>query len=437
MRIAIIAPGTGLPYYCENCMRDGSISRALSHRGHEVINASLYLPPPEGSGASKNRLPVFYGAINLYLRHRFPTLRRLPGWMKRALDSEALLKMAGVMQGASDAAGLETLTLSMLKGEEGGQAAELDRLVHWLGKARPDVAYLSNCLLLGTARRLRGELGIPVACSLQDEDTWINAMEPAVRSAVWAALRARAADIDLFLPVSDYYRHAMAGRLSIPADRMEVVPVGIDIRGFPDEPAALPFDPPSIGFLSRISERMGAGLLVDAFIKLCTQERFPGLRLRFAGGGTSRDAPFLRAVERKLSRLGFRDRLDHVHSLGRAQIAAFLGSLTVLTVPVRGGEAFGTFMLEAMAAGVPVVQPALGGFPEVIEATGGGVVYRPNTADALAASLSELLADREKARALGAAGFRAVRAHYTVDRIAGRLERAFFRIARRRARSTV
>jgi glycosyltransferase involved in cell wall biosynthesis len=71
----------------------------------------------------------------------------------------------------------------------------------------------------------------------------------------------------------------------------------------------------------------------------------------------------------------------------------FLQSLTLLSVPTPGGVAYGTYLLEAMASGVPVVQPRVGSFPEILEATGGGVLCSPGDPDALASALAGLLAD--------------------------------------------
>ena len=427
MHIVQISPGAGSRFYCENCARDDSLIRGLRARGHTVTPGSLYLPPTGVPSADPP--PLFYGAVGLYLRHRFPALRHAPPWISRLFDSETLLHLAGGMSGTTEAGGLEALTLSMLRGEEGGQAQELDHLVRWLSQVRPQVVHLSNCLLLGIARRVRRELGIPVVCSLQDEDTWIDSLSQEGRNAAWGLLRERAEDVELFLPVSRYYCAFMAERLKRPAEGFTVVPIGIDPQGFPSAEGELPWDPPTIGFLSHLSRSMGADILAEAFMLLCEEGRWPGLRLRFTGGSTGADAVFLRSVRRSLARAGLHDRVDFVASFDRAARLRFLSSLSVLSVPVRHGEAFGTFILEALAAGVPVVQPDLGGFPELLEATGGGLLYRPNTPAALAAALAELLSQRERAHQLGRKGRRAVLSGYTAAHMAARLEEAFEGVA--------
>jgi len=313
----------------------------------------------------------------------------------------------------------------MLRGEEGGQAEELSRLLLWLKELRPDVVHLSNCLLSGVARSIRRELGVPVACSLQDEDTWIEAMHEPARSSAWRILGERAGDVDMFIAVSGYYARFMGQRMRIPEGRLEVVPIGVDTSSF--AVTCLPFDPPVIGYLSRVSARMGAGILADAYVLLSESGQFPGLRLRVMGGGTAADAGFVRTLRRTLARHGLASRAEFVRSFRRQDRARVLASLTALSVPVPGGEAFGTFLLEAMACGVPVVQPRAGGFSEVIEDTGGGVLYEPNTAEALAAAMRGLLEDRQRVRRLGQAGREAVLARYTAAHMAAGLERAFRR----------
>jgi glycosyltransferase involved in cell wall biosynthesis len=429
VRIVQVLPGSGSRFFCENCARDGSLAQGLRARGHEVSVGALYLPPDLQPRAAPT--PVFFGAVNLYLHHRFPSMGRLPPWLERLLDAEALLRLAGSLSGSTDAAALEGLTLAMLRGDDEAQEAERQRLTDWVAALRPDVVHLSNCLLLGVARRVRRELGIPVACSLQDEDTWVDALGPEARAAAWDLLRQRAQDADLFLPVSAWYGRSMGERLCIPAERMAVVPIGIDLEALEQTrgQSGRRGGPPVIGFLSHLSERMGAGILAEAFIRLASGGRFPDLQLWYTGGSTGGDAAFLRGLKRDFARHGLRGRVRFVRSFQGSERIRFLSSLAALSVPVPGGSAFGTFILEALAAGVPVVQPRLGGFTELVGDTGGGLLYEPNSPAALADALAELLGDPLKARQMGEAGRRAVRERYTAASMAAQLEAAFGRLA--------
>jgi glycosyltransferase involved in cell wall biosynthesis len=222
----------------------------------------------------------------------------------------------------------------------------------------------------------------------------------------------------------------MAERMAITEDRIAVVPVGIDVGAFSANPAGFPFDPPVIGYLSRICERMGAGILADAVVLLLGKGRFPGLHVRFTGGSTPADARLIASIRRRIGRAG--GRVEFVHTFGQADRSRFLASLTALSVPVPVGEAFGTFLLEAMASGVPVVQPRAGGFTELVDDTGGGVLCEPGSADALASALGNLLSDRDRARSLGRAGHDAVRDRYRTAVMAAGLERAVDRARSRR-----
>jgi glycosyltransferase involved in cell wall biosynthesis len=75
------------------------------------------------------------------------------------------------------------------------------------------------------------------------------------------------------------------------------------------------------------------------------------------------------------------------------------------------------YVIEAMAAGVPVVQPRTGAFPELIEATGGGITYEGDS-NALSVALEELLSDPQRARALGQAGRQVALEKFSADAMA-------------------
>ena len=423
MRIAMLIPGSGSRFYCENCARDGGLVRGLIARGHEVIVCPMYLPLGIDQPAHGTHAPIFYGAVSVYLKQMFPAFRKVPLWLERVLDSKPILNMAGALSGSTNALGLEALTISMLEGEKGNQSEELDRLVRWLKSQKPDVLHLSNGLLLGVARRVKAEIDIPIICSLQDEDTWIDAMDKSYRSAAWRIMSHRASDVDLFLPVSTYYQKAMEQKLDIPAERMRVVPIGISTEDIIQH--SLPFAPPVIGFLAHISETMGLRILIDAFIKLREIPRHHNLELNITGGSTSQDRAFIRECMQILENKGLASNVHIYNAFDRTDRLRFLSAITVLSVPVLQGEAFGTFLLEAMASGVPVVQPALGGFPEIIKKTGGGILYSPNTAAALASALDAMLNDRKEAQRLETTGRNAILREYTAERMADNIADAY------------
>ena len=417
MTIAHIVPGSGTAFYCENCLRDTALVKAQRCLGHTVVMAPLYLPFLDDAGRVAGDAPVFYGALNVYVSGTVPGASRLPCWLKRLLDAPPLLRWAASKAGSTSARSLEPLTLSMLRGERGFQAIELERLVAWLGsQVKPDIVHLSNALLLGLAGRIKEALGVPVVCSLQDEDTWIDAMSPAAARQAWDLMARHANAVSLFTPVSRYYAEAMEPRLHIGHDRMRIVHPGIELDGRPG--AALDFDPPVIGYLSRLCPALGLGTLVDAFIALKRLPQLRRLRLRATGGMVGSDAGFVRGLKRKLAAAAALGDAEVIPVFDKASRSAMMASLSVLSVPVGQPEAFGMFVLEALAAGVPVVEPCHGAFPETIEATGGGITYDPAVAGGLETALSSLLLDPGRARSLGARGRAAVLQNFSIERMA-------------------
>ena len=419
MKIVQIAPGTGGGYYCENCLRDAAMARALRRAGHDVLTVPLYLPLSADEPRDGTQSPIFFGGINVYLQQKLAVFRRTPRWLDRILDTEPLLRWAArkaSMTGSSDQA--QTI-LSMLRGENGRQVKELERLVAFLAGRRPDVVCLSNALLAGLARRIKAELHVPVLCMLQDEDGFLDALDEPLRGRVWAELAERTADIDAFIAVSRYYAGVMGRRLNLPQQRQHVVHSGIETELY--QPAERPPDPPAVGFLANICRGKGFDTLVEAFVDLKGKEAFRTLQLRAGGGAGEAARSFLRGVNARLAAAGLADDVQyHDHAEARGRLA-FLQSLSVLSVPTRQPEAFGLFVLESLACGVPVVMPDHGAFGELIEATGGGLLFRPNDAGDLARALAELLASDEHRRSLGRRGREAVVRDFDISGAAGRI----------------
>jgi glycosyltransferase involved in cell wall biosynthesis len=397
------------------------VAAPLRALGHEVVQVPLYLPQEWATPVETS--PVFFGAVGLYLRHRASLFSTPPAWMTRFLDSEALLRMAARRAGSTRSVGLEGLTLALLEGEAGTERREVERLATWLRDVcRPDVVHLSNALLIGLARRIREVVGVPVVCSLQDEDTWLEPMREPYRSRAWGLLRERARDVSLFLPVSRWYGSFMGERMGVPPGSMRVVGAAVD--GSLYRPSSLPMDPPAVGYLSRMSEGQGLGRLVDAYLAL-RKSGWPSLRLRVMGGSTADDRGFLRVLHTRIADAGASEDVAIVHGFGLEERVLFLSSLTVLCVPFERGEALGTFLLESMAAGVPVFQPSVGGYRELVEETGGGVLYDPGSPGALESGLSDLLSSPERLREASRRGRDAVRARYDPVSIGSALADAY------------
>lgn len=434
MRILSILPGSGGSFYCQNCLRDTALAEALRARGHSVTLMPLYLPAT-ASMSAPDEVPVFYGAVSLYLRHRYAFLRRLPrGWFA-PLDTWPVLRLAARFAGATSAGGLEDLTLSMLRGPDGRQADELRLVAEWVAALpaaeKPDVIVLSNALLAGLAGTLKQAARCPVVCWLQDEHVWTDAMEPPLRTAVLRVMAQDAAHIDRFIAVSADYAARLSAALALDRARVEVVFPGVDPSAYLR--ADVLRRPAVIGFLSRLAPSEGFDRFVEAFIVLRRDPRFAGVRLS-ATGGPCADRRFLRRQRAKLAAAGLGADVTVSPDRFARDRAGFLSELTLLAVP--GGpkpEAFGYYAIEAMAAGVPVVLPAHGAFPEITAAAGCGTLVRDDAPETWAGTWAGLLSNPALLRTESERGCAAARGAFSMASSAAAFEKTVGRLLDGRA----
>jgi glycosyltransferase involved in cell wall biosynthesis len=417
--------------YCGGCFRDNALVAALRKLGHDTLMAPLYLPLTLDEQNQAADTPIFFSGVNVFLAQKFPAFRNAPAWLRRTLGSEQLLKFLGRFAGRTRAEDVGELTLSMLRGEEGNQSREVDELAAWLKENhRPDVISLSNVLLVGMARQLKSELKAPVVCMLQGEDTFLDGLPAAQRDAAWKLTRERAREVDAFIAPSRYFGDLMTQRLQLPPERVQVVHNGINLEGFESGERKMESrNAPTIGYFARMCREKGLDLAVDTFIELKKGGRIANLKLRVGGGCGPSDERVVEEQKQKLTRAGVLDDTRWFPNVTREEKIKFLQSLDVFCTPALYGEAFGLYVIEAMAAGVPVVQPKHAAFPELIETTGGGVVAEPN-ASSLAVAIEELLLNPKRAHSLGERGRHAVREHFNVSRMATETA-AVFESARR------
>jgi len=411
MQIIHIVPGSGGSFYCGNCLRDSEYIQGLKRAGVEVVKVPMYLPI-FADEHDIEEVPVFYGAISLYLKHSFPLLRKAPGWLDKILNSGPAMKLAAGMAGSTNPKGLETMTISMLLGETGEQKKELDHLIDWLEENyQPDVIHLSNALLIGLARRIKERLKVKVVCTLQDEDVWVNAMEEHFKIQTWELMKERAKDVDAFFSVSRYFAKYMQPLLDIPDEKLFIHHITIDPADYNYQNSSE--KPLNVGYISRMCEDNGLEVLVDAFILLKKKKQWKDVKLIITGGSTGENSKFIKMITKKIKKAGLEDEVLFHKDFEEGR-HDFFKKVSIISVPVLQGEAFGMYLLESMASGVPVVQPALGAFPEIVKKSGGGVVYAPNTPDELAKTLSELLADGDKISKLSADGRKGIEQKFNV-----------------------
>ena len=417
LRIVQITPGAG-KMFCGACLRDNALVMALRKLGHAAMMAPLYLPLTLDEEDQSAGTPIFFSGINVYLEQQSALFRHAPGWLHQALASPTLLKWASGAAAKTRPMDLGAMTLSMLRGEEGNQARELEDLIDWLRAEKPDVVSLSNALLVGMARRIKAELRVPVLCSLQGEDWFLDALPSPDRERAWQTAAERAADVDLFISPSRYFADLMQRRLKLAPERVRVLANGLNLDGYAAAPDQSDVQPPVLGYFARMCREKGLETLVNAFIVLKKRGRVGNLKLRIGGSCGPADQGLVDDLRARLQAGGLLADVEFCPNLSRADKQAFLRSLSVFSVPAVYGEAFGLYVIEALACGVPVVQPHHAAFPELIAATGGGLLCAPGDEPALADAIESLLLDPARARSLGEAGQKAVREKYGIETMA-------------------
>jgi glycosyltransferase involved in cell wall biosynthesis len=378
MKILSITAGAG-GMYCGSCLRDNALAAELLARGHDVTLLPLYTPLlTDEQNVSQPR--VLFGGINVYLQQYSRLFSKLPRFVERLLDSPWLIKTFASRSGSVNPKFLGSLTVSMLEGTNGVLRREFDKLIEWTaGEPAPDVINLTNSMLIGLARPIAAAFGRPVCCTLQGEDLFLDGLSEPYKSRALALMREQVQHVDRFIAVSEFYARFMSRYLQIPPERIAVVPIGINMTGFDRTPAGSPrsrdsSDRFTVGYFARVAPEKGLHLLADAYQLF--RRRTPGaeIRLEAAGYMAPEYRPYLADVQRTLERAGLGQEFHYRGAVDRTAKVAFLQSLDVLSVPATYDEPKGFTLLEAMATGVPVVQPRRGSFPEIVERTGGGLL---------------------------------------------------------------
>jgi glycosyltransferase involved in cell wall biosynthesis len=425
MRVVHITPGTGDSFYCENCVRDAALVSAMRNLGHDVLIIPMYLPMKGDKNEPVGNAPIFFGGINVYLQQKSAIFRKTPRWLDRIFDSPKLLGWLARKSKMTSSGDLAETTISMLRGEDGRQVKELNRLIEWLDSQdnKPDIVCLSNILLTGLAKSIKARLGIPIVCLLQDEDDFLDGLASPYKKQAWQMIAELSRDVDAFIAVSKYFASVMQQRLELSTDRVHVVYSGISLDGY----ESLQAEPkiPTIGYLSRMCPDRGLDTLVNAFVMLKNDEKLKKARLWIAGGKAANDETFINHIRKKLTSCGFIDDVQFLPAFDRDTKLAFFQSLSLLSVPEKRPIAYGLYVLEALAAGVPVVEPKSGAFPELLDITGGGVLFEPNSAAALVEAMQPLLLDPDYARKLGKQGKKQVFQKFNVEQTAKDLMRIY------------
>jgi glycosyltransferase involved in cell wall biosynthesis len=422
VRILSFTGGAG-SMYCGSCLRDNALAAELLRRGHDVLLTPVYTPTRTDERNVSGR-QVFFGGISVFLEQHSSIFRRTPKFIDRLWDSDWALRLATRRQIQVDPKSLGDMTVSMLRGERGFQRKEIRKLLDWLTQEpKFDIINLPYSLLLGLAEPLKRVLKTPVVCTLQGDDLFLDGLGEPHRQQALDLIQEASRHVDMFLPVSQYYLDYMSGYLGLPAAKMRIVPIGINVEGYSPRPAERS-GPFTVGYFARVAPEKGLHILADAYCLLRAGGASGEARLLAGGYLPPEHAGYLESVRRTLRQAGLDKEFAYRGEIDRTAKIAFLRELDVFSVPTTYKEPKGLFLLEAMAAGVPVVQPRVGAFPEIVEKTGGGLIVDA-TPQALADGILALWRDPARARALAVAGSAGVREHYSVGEMAEKAENVY------------
>ena len=415
--LSITAGAAGM--YCGSCFRDNALAIEILARGHDIALVPVYTPTrTDETNVSAGH--VLFGGISVYLQHRFGWFRHGPRAFDRLWDAPGVIRRFADRAVTTDPKLLGGLTVSMLRGQAGVLHREFEKLVDWTrNQPRPDIVNLPNSLLIALAAPLGRALGVPVCCTLQGEELFLTGLPSPYHDEALSLIRQQVGDVDRFIAVSDYAARFMSRLLRIPAERVATVPLGINMEGYARrQHRSAPF---TVGFFARVAPEKGLHVLADAFVELVRRVGGAPIRLAAAGYLSAAHRSYLDGVEQRLRREGLSDRFTYRGEVDRQGKADFLSGLDVLSVPATYDEPKGIFLLEAMACGVPVVQPRRGAFTEIVERTGGGLLVVPDDPSALADGLFALWKDRDLAARLGRRAVEGVRSHHAIGVSAERL----------------
>lgn len=397
LRITYLTAGAA-GMFCGSCLHDNALAKALIAEGHEALLVPVYTPiRTDDVDVSIDQ--VFLGGINVYLQQKLPWLKYLPTWFDRFLNNPSFIAKATKDAGKTSPKLLGELSVSMLRGLQGRQSKEFARLIHWLKTdVRPDVVVFTNLLIGGFIPDLKKETNAKVVVTLQGDDIFLESLPNRYRDQALQLMRSLVHQVDSFVLHSEQYATQMKELLQIPDSKLTIIPLGIPAKDFiatkdftessegVPGPRSLPATPAKIrtlestvnkestvepvrrytvGYLARMAPEKGLHRLIDAFIRIANKPGLEHTKLKMAGWMGPQHQAFWEEQRQKLADANLNDRWEYVGSIDRQEKAEFLKSIDLFCVPTVYQEPKGLFLLEAVAAGVPYLQPRHGAFTEL------------------------------------------------------------------------
>jgi glycosyltransferase involved in cell wall biosynthesis len=234
---------------------------------------------------------------------------------------------------------------------------------------------------------------------LQDEHEFLDVLSDSDAEVLMETVRGALAAVSLVISVSRFYDENLAVQLGFEPARRAVVYPGVRVDQFPPR-AEMP-QPPALGFLSRWSEDKAPHRLAEAYTMLKGKGGFEDLRLHFCGGWMVGDEPYIKSWREPLAAAEEAGDVTFTRHFDQATRREFYGRLHLLVVTETRPPAFRRYVLEALAAGVTVVAPALGIFKELEGMLAGGLVLCDSEPARLADCCAKLLRDPAALQARG------------------------------------
>jgi glycosyltransferase involved in cell wall biosynthesis len=234
----------------------------------------------------------------------------------------------------------------------------------------------------------------------QYDDKWER--DPAMLSLE----RRLVASTDSMIAVSESVRRHVADNIGVDEQRIDVIPNGVDAGAFAgvdrsEARRALGLDAtrPVVGLIGRITEQKGQDDFVEAALAIAVERPEP----MFVMVGFAEDAALQQRLRQKIAVFGLSDRIRFLGN--RDDMASVYAALDLVVAPSRW-EGFGMMLIEAMAAGRPIVATRVGAIPDIVRDGRTGVLVEPRDAQALARAITAMLDDPQRRTAMGEAGQR-------------------------------
>jgi glycosyltransferase involved in cell wall biosynthesis len=241
--------------------------------------------------------------------------------------------------------------------------------------------------LIGIAKAIKSQIDIPVVCSLQDEEIWLDGLESRYANEAWNTIGENSKYIDRFITSSEFYKSFVFSKIPI-IKEIEVVNPGVNIEKY--KSPNYPKDP-TIGFYYRMNYENGLDILAQSFVNLKKKNVIPNLKLKIGGGYSRANRKFIKYICSILQ--PFRNDVIWSEHYSLNEHTTFYKDISLICTPLRFNEAFGLYLSEAFAAGKPAVAPNTGSFSEIVG--NAGLLYEPNDSEHLMEALRKIMTNQE------------------------------------------